>query len=57
LGLGRRFLWLGDIKDMKAQRDASELAKHIHTPGVDDYEWLRMASQKDKIDFGAKKSQ
>jgi hypothetical protein len=51
--VGRKFLWLGDIKDMKAQRDASELARHIHTPGVDDYEWLRVASESDKIDFDA----
>jgi hypothetical protein len=48
-----QLLWLGDIKDMKAQRNASELAAHIHTAGVDDFEWLRLAVT-DKIDFEVK---
>jgi hypothetical protein len=51
---GHQLLWLGDIKDMKAQRNASELAGHIHTAGVDDFEWLRLAAVTDKIDFEAK---
>ncbi len=51
---GRKFLWLGDIKDLKAQRNASELAQHIQTAGVNDYEWLRCAIRSDEIDFASK---
>ena len=39
---GRRFIWVGDIKDLKAQRDASEVAYSVHRVGVDDFEWLRL---------------
>ena len=50
----RSFLWLGDIKTDRAQRSASELASHIHTIGVDEFEWLREgAKEKDKkIELG-----
>jgi hypothetical protein len=47
----RRFLWLGDIKDLKAQRSASELAQFIHTAAVNDLEWLRLAAEQGGIDF------
>jgi hypothetical protein len=39
---GRRFSWVGDIRDLKAQRDASEVAYSVHRVGVDDFEWLRL---------------
>jgi hypothetical protein len=39
---GRQFIWVGDIKDLKAQRDASEVAYSVHRVGVDDFEWLRL---------------
>lgn len=42
----RRFVWLGDIKDLKAQRDASELAARMHSVGIDDFEWLRRKTSK-----------
>ncbi|MNS14094.1 hypothetical protein D3C72_457020 [compost metagenome] len=43
----RKFLWLGDVKDLKAQGDASQLAARVHSVGIDDFEWLRMASDGD----------
>jgi hypothetical protein len=47
----RRFLWLGELKDLKAQRSASELAQFIHRAAVDDLEWLRLAADDGGIDF------
>lgn len=44
--LGRKFVWLGDIKDLKAQRDASMLAARLHSVGIDDFEWLRRAEKR-----------
>jgi hypothetical protein len=41
---GRQYLWLADIKDLKAQRDASELAAQLHRVGIDELEWLRRAA-------------
>jgi hypothetical protein len=38
------YLWLADIKDLKAQRDASELAAQLHRVGIDELEWLRRAA-------------
>jgi hypothetical protein len=42
---GRIFLWLGDIKDLKAQRDASLLAANVHSVAIDEFEWLRLAAK------------
>ncbi len=42
---GRSFAWVGDIKDLKAQKDASELAASVHRVGVDEFEWLRQKSK------------
>jgi hypothetical protein len=39
---GISFAWVGDIKDLKAQRDASELAVSVHRVGIDEFEWLRL---------------
>lgn len=44
--LGRKFIWLGDLRDMKAQQDASALAATLHRVGLDQLEWLRLASSK-----------
>ena len=41
---GRIFLWLGDVKDLKAQRDASLLAANVHSVAIDEFEWLRLAA-------------
>ncbi len=50
--LEREFLWLGDIRDLKAQQDASALAANVHRVGLDEHEWLRRAARKDaKINF------
>ena len=46
---GRKFLWLGDLRDMKAQQDASALAATLHRVGLDQLEWLRMASNKNTM--------
>lgn len=43
---GRKFIWLGDLRDMKAQQDASALAATLHRVGLDQLEWLRLASNK-----------
>jgi hypothetical protein len=42
---GRIFLWLGDVKDLKAQRDASLLAANVHSVALDEFEWLRLAAK------------
>jgi hypothetical protein len=42
---GISFAWVGDIKDLKAQRDASELAVSVHRVGLEDFEWLRLKGQ------------
>jgi len=41
---GRKFRWIGDLKDLKAQRDASALAAQVHSVGIDEFEWLRRAA-------------
>jgi len=46
-------VWLGDLKDLKAQKDASEVAASVHRVGIDDLEWLRLASE-GKIKLGDK---
>lgn len=35
---------VGDIKDLKVQRDVSALAARVHSVGIDDFEWLRRAT-------------
>jgi hypothetical protein len=46
----RKFVWLGDMRDLKAQQDASSLAASVHRVGLDELEWLRLAARK-KIAF------
>lgn len=41
---GRSFIWIGDIKDLKVQRDVSALAARVHSVGIEDFEWLRRAT-------------
>lgn len=43
---GREYFWLGDIKDMKAQHDASALAASVHRVGLVELEFLRLAGEK-----------
>lgn len=42
---GRKFEWVGDLVDLKAQRLASELGANMHRVGVDEFEWLRLGSE------------
>ncbi|MBJ3783655.1 MULTISPECIES: response regulator receiver domain [Devosia] len=44
---GREYFWLGDIKDMKAQHDASALAASVHRVGLVELEFLRLAAAKE----------
>ena len=44
---GREYIWLGDIKDMKAQHDASALAASVHRVGLVELEFLRLAAAKE----------
>ncbi|ESY44066.1 hypothetical protein X747_06880 [Mesorhizobium sp. LNJC384A00] len=44
---GREYFWLGDIKEMKAQHDASALAASVHRVGLVELEFLRLAAAKD----------
>jgi hypothetical protein len=39
---GRQFQWIADLKLGKAQRIVSQLAARIHTPGIDEFEWMRL---------------
>lgn len=45
---GARYWWLGDVRDLKAQREATEFAYQAHRVGYDEHEWLRMAESKKK---------
>lgn len=42
---GRKFEWVGDLVDLKAQRLASEVGANMHRVGVDEFEWLRLGSE------------
>lgn len=44
---GREYFWLGDIRDMKAQHDASALAASVHRVGLVELEFLRLAAAKE----------
>ncbi|MEH3064684.1 MAG: response regulator receiver domain [Methylobacterium radiotolerans] len=37
-----RYLWIGDLRDLAAQRTASTVAARMHEVGLDEYEWLRL---------------
>lgn len=39
------YLWIGDLRDMVAQRTASMVAARLHEVGIDEYEWLRLSSK------------
>jgi hypothetical protein len=45
---GRVFQWMGDLVEMKAQRLASEIGANMHRVGVDEFEWLRLGTSKNK---------
>ncbi|AWV17657.1 hypothetical protein A3862_20905 [Methylobacterium sp. XJLW] len=39
---GGRYLWLGDLRDLTAQRTAGTVAARLHDVGIDEFEWLRL---------------
>jgi hypothetical protein len=43
---GLTYAWLGDLKDMKAQRWAGELGSRVQIVGLDEFEWLRWAAER-----------
>lgn len=43
---GKRYLWIGDLRDLAAQRTASAVAARMHEVGLDEYEWLRIKAGK-----------
>lgn len=43
---GNKYAWLGDLKDMKAQKWAGDLGGRVLGVGLDDFEWLRIASER-----------
>ena len=38
---GHRYFWIGDLREMTAQRAASSVAARLHEVGIDEFEWLR----------------
>lgn len=43
---GQSYAWLGDLKEMKAQRWAGELGSRVQVVGLEELEWLRWASER-----------
>ncbi|KQR80523.1 hypothetical protein ASG07_15395 [Sphingomonas sp. Leaf343] len=43
---GRRWLWLGDMKEMKAQQWAMDLGSRISGVGMDEMEHMRLAAER-----------
>ena len=43
-----RYWWIAEMKDEHALRVAGEVASALARPGVDDAEWLRLASQRSR---------
>jgi hypothetical protein len=43
---GRKYAWLGDVKEMKAQKWAGDLGGRVLGVALDDFEWLRIASER-----------
>lgn len=43
---GRRWLWLGDMKEMKAQQWAMDLGSRISGVGMDEMELMRLAAER-----------
>lgn len=42
---GTRYAWVGDINPMKAQRWVVELGARVQAVGMEEFEWLRLASE------------
>jgi hypothetical protein len=42
---GQSYAWIGDIKAMKAQRWVVELGSRVQAVGMEEFEWLRLASE------------
>ncbi|WP_158000020.1 hypothetical protein [Sphingomonas elodea] len=38
---GKKYTWIADLDQLKAQRAASEMASALGRVGLDEYEWLR----------------
>ena len=43
---GAKYAWLGDLKEMKAQKWAGDLGGRVLGVGLDDFEWLRTAAER-----------
>lgn len=43
---GQFYVWIGDLREMTAQRAASAVAARLHQVGLDEYEWLRIKAGK-----------
>lgn len=43
---GTKYAWLGDLKEMKAQKWAGDLGGRVLSVGLDDLEWLRTAAER-----------
>lgn len=43
---GAKYAWLGDLKEMKAQKWAGDLGGRVLGVGLDDFEWLRIAAER-----------
>ncbi len=41
----RQFIWLGDIRDMKAHHDATAIAANAQRVGLVELEWFRLATE------------
>lgn len=42
---GREFIWLGDIRDLKAQHDVTAIAANAQRVGLVELEWFRLATE------------
>jgi hypothetical protein len=45
--LQARYVWVGDLKAMKAQLWATELGARVQAVGMEEFEWLRLASDRE----------
>lgn len=43
--LGVTYVWIGDLRDLGAQRVASRVAARLHEVGLDEFEWLRLKAR------------
>ena len=43
--LENSYIWIGDLRDLGAQRTASRVAARMHEVGLDEFEWLRLKAK------------